>query len=108
MKTTIPKLRRIIRKTLSEGLNSKGLDPKHTADLKDWITQATEDGMEESYDTTVDSYLEACMDEGDTITREEVVDHLEDLLQNDGEIEDYGDLIINADLYDEMEEDEDY
>ena len=64
--------------------------------------------MEESYDTTVDSYLEACMDEGDPITREEVVDHLDDLLQNDGEIEDYGDLIINVDLYDEMEEDEDY
>ena len=108
MKTTIPKLRRIIRKTLSEGLNSKGLDPKHTADLKDWITQATEDGMEEDYDTTVDSYLEACMDEGDTITRDEVIEHLEDLLQNDGEIEDYGDLIVNADLYDEIEEEEDY
>ena len=107
MRTTVSKLRRIIRKTLSEGLNSKGLDPKHTADLKDWITQATEDGMEESFDTTVDSYLEACMDDGDTITREEVVEHLEDLLLNDGEIEDYGDLIINADIYDD-EENEDY
>ena len=64
--------------------------------------------MEEDYETTVASYMEACADEGDPVTQEFVEDHLEELLNNDGEIEDYGDLIINADLYDEMEEDEDY
>ena len=59
MKITIPKLRRIIRKTLAEGLNSKGLHPKHTRDLEDWISQASEDGMEETYEGTVASYMEA-------------------------------------------------
>ena len=108
MKTTIPKLRRIVRKTLKESLNANGMDPVHLSGLKDWITQATEDGMEEDYETTVASYMEACADEGDPVTQEFVEDHLEELLNNDGEIEDYGGLIINADLYDEMEEDEDY
>ena len=108
MKTTIPKLRRIVRKTLVESLNANGIDQKHLGDLKDWITQATEDGMEEDYDTTVASYMEACADDGDPVTQQFVEAHLEELLMNDGEIDDYGGDIINVDLYDEMEEDEDY
>ena len=68
MKTTIPKLRRIIRKTLTEA--TAGLDQRHLEELADWITTASEDGMEEDYDTTVASYMEACADDGDPVTQE--------------------------------------
>ena len=99
MKTTIPKLRRIIRKTLSEGLNSKGLDPKHTRDLEDWISQASEDGMEESYEGTVASYMEACADDGDPVSQEFVEAHLDDILENHPSIEQQGGLVVDPDVH---------
>lgn len=104
MKTTIPKLRRIIRKTLNESLNSDGLDQKHLDDLADWITQATEDGMEEDYDTTVASYMEACADDGDPVSQEFVEDHLEYLLDNHDSIDRLGDLIVDTELIDDEDD----
>ena len=105
MKTTMPKLRRIIRKTLSESLDANGLDQKHLDDLADWITQASEDGMEEDYDTTVASYMEACADDGDPVSQEFVEDHLEHILDNHESIDRLGDLIVNTAVTDD---DEDY
>ena len=105
MKTTMPKLRRIIRKSLSESLDANGLNQKHLDDLADWITQASEDGMEEDYDTTVASYMEACADDGDPVTQEFVEDHLEHILDNHDSIDRLGDLIVDTDAIDE---DEDY
>ena len=107
MKTTIPKLRRTLRKVIKEMAYDSDRDQEHLAGLKDWITQATEDGMEEDYDTTRDSYYEACMDDGDTISVQQVEAYLDELLANDGDIDEYGDMIINVDLYEAMEEDED-
>lgn len=101
MKTTIPKLRRIVRKALTESLNSNGLDPRHLEELADWISQASEDGMEEDYDTTVASYMEACADEGDPVTQEFVERHLDDILENHDTIEDAGGLIIDYSIDDD-------
>ena len=98
MKTTIPKLRRIIRTTLSEALNKNGLDQKHLDDLEDWISQASADGMEEDYDTTVASYMEACADDGDPVTQEFVEGHLDEILKNHDSIEDAGGYITNYDV----------
>ena len=104
MRTTVPKLRRMIRRTISEAMNSRGLDSKHLEDLTDWITQATEDGMEEDYDTTVASYMEACADDGDPVTQEFVEEHLDAILADDNNsIEDSGGLIVNYDVEDSEE-----
>ena len=108
MKTTIPKLRRIIRKTLSESLNSNGLDQRHLDDLADWISQASEDGMEEDYDTTVASYMEACADDGDPVTQEFVEAHLEHILDNHESIDRLGDLIVDTDVQEDEDYDEEY
>ena len=99
MKTTIPKLRRIIRKTLTEA--TAGLDQRHLEELADWITTASEDGMEEDYDTTVASYMEACADDGDPVTQEFVESHLNDILENHDSIDDIGGLICDPDVMDE-------
>ena len=99
MKTTIPKLRRIIRKTLTESIG--GLDQRHLEDLADWITTASEDGMEEDYATTVASYMEACADDGDPVTQEFVEAHLDDILENHDSIDDVGGLICDPDVMDE-------
>ncbi len=101
MKTTIPKLRRIIRKTLTESEYKDWIDQKHLSELADWITQASEDGMEEDYDATVASYMEACADDGDPVTREFVEDHLDELLENHDSIDDVGGLICDPDVMDE-------
>lgn len=101
MKTTMPKLRRIVRKALTESLNSNGLDPRHLEELADWISQASEDGMEEDYDTTVASYMEACVDEGDPVTQEFVERHLDDILENHDTIEDAGGLITDYSIDDD-------
>ena len=104
MKTTIPKLRRIIRKTLTESEYKDSIDERHLTDVADWITQASEDGMEEDYGTTVASYMEACADEGDPVTQEFVEDHLDEILENHDSIEEVGGLICDPDA----QEDEDY
>ena len=104
MKTTIPKLRKMIRKTLAESLNSDGLDQKHLDDLADWITQASEDGMEEDYDTTVASYMEACADDGDPVTQEFVEAHLDNILDNHESIENLGGSIVDYDVIDDEDE----
>ena len=101
MRITRQKLRRIIRKTLSESLNANGLDQRHLDDLADWISQASEDGMEEDYDTTVASYMEACADDGDPVTKEFVEDHLDDILENHDSIEDVGGLICDPEVMEE-------
>ena len=104
MKTTIPKLRKMIRKTMAESLNSDGLDQKHLDDLADWITQASEDGMEEDYDTTVASYMEACADDGDPVTQEFVEAHLDNILDNHESIENLGGSIVDYDVIDDEDE----
>ena len=95
MKTTMPKLRQIIRKTLTEGLNSKGLDPRHLKELAEWVSINTGEGFEEDYDGTVASYMEACADDGDPVTKEFVEAHLDDILENHDTIEDAGGLIVD-------------
>ena len=72
-------------------------DHKHLEDLEDWIFQATEDGMEENYDTTVASYLEACLDDGETIDENEVMAYLDELLEKSDGVDLEGDLVIHID-----------
>ncbi len=96
MKTTMAKLRRIVRKSLTETLNSRGLDPRHLEELAEWVSINTEAGQEEDYDGTVASYMEACADDGDPVTQEFVEDHLDAILANDNNtIESSGGLIID-------------
>lgn len=96
MKTTIAKLRRTIRKTLAEALNSRGLDPRHLKELAEWVSINTEMGQEEDYDGTVASYMEACADDGDPVTQEFVEEHLDAVLQDDNNtIESSGGLIVD-------------
>ena len=96
MRTTISKLRRTLRKVIKESFDSDR-DQMHLKDLEAWIFQATEDGMEESYDRTIDSYLEACFDDGETIDRQNVEFYLEELLQNNGGVDLEGELVIHLD-----------
>ena len=111
MKTTLPKLRRTLRKVIKEMAFDSSRDQEHLKGLEDWIFNATEEGMEESYDTTIDSYLEACLDDGETIDRQKVEDYLEELLypsdNTEAVIEMDGDLVIhlNADRDDDDYED---
>ena len=97
MKTTIPKLRRIVRKTLIESLNSNGLDPKHLEDLAEWISINSEAGMEEPYDAMIYSYIEACADSQppEIVDYDFVAAHLDDILENHDSIEDIGGLITD-------------
>ena len=97
MRTTIPKLRRTLRKVIKEMAYDSSRDQEHLKGLEDWIFQATEDGMEESYDRTIDSYLEACFDDGETIDREQVAAYLEELLQNSDGVDMEGELVIHLD-----------
>ena len=80
MKTTIPKLRRMIRKTLAEALNSDGLDPKHLKELAEWISINSEEGMEQGYEETIHSYIDACKDDGEAVSYEFVERHLDSIL----------------------------
>ena len=109
MRITRQKLRRILRKTLSESLNANGstyrrdgIDQRHLDDLAGWISQASEDGMEEDYDTTVASYMEACDDDGDPVTQEFVEAHLDEILENHDSIEDVGGLICDPEVMEEL------
>ena len=103
MRTTIPKLRRIIRKTLTESMDARGLNQKHLDDLADWITQASEDGMEEDYETTIYSYIEACADSSppEIVDYDFVSMHLDDILERHDSIDDVGGLICDPDVMDE-------
>ena len=95
MKTTMPKLRRMIRKTLTESLNANGLDPRHLEELAEWISINTEMGQEEDFDGTVASYMEACADDGDPVSQQFVEDHLNHILKTHDTIEDAGGLITD-------------
>ena len=53
--------------------------------------------MEESYDTTVASYMEACADDNDPVTQEFVEAHLDELLDNHPSIEMQGDMVVDPD-----------
>ncbi len=101
MKITKQKLRRIIRRTLTESEYKDWIDQRHLDDLANWITQASEDGMEEDYDTTVASYMEACADDGDPVTQEFVEDHLDEILENHDSIDVIGGLICDPDVMDQ-------
>ena len=103
MKTTIPKLRRTVRRVIKEMAYDSDRDHKHLKDLEDWIFQATEDEMEEDYDTTVASYLEACLDDGETIDENEVMAYLDELLENSDGVDLEGDLVIHTDALDGRE-----
>ena len=96
MKMTMPKLRRLVRKTLTETLNKDGLDPRHLEELAEWISINTEMGQEEDYDGTVASYMEACADDGDPVTQIDVENALDHILDNDRfTIEDSGGMITD-------------
>ena len=104
MKTTIPKLRRTLRKVIKEVAYDSSRDQEHLQGLEDWIFQATEDEMEESYDRTIDSYLEACLDDGETIDREQVAAYLEELLENSDGVDMEGELVIHLDALEDRDE----
>ena len=104
MKTTIPKLRRTLRKVIKEMAYDSSRDQEHLKGLEDWIFQATEDEMEESYDRTIDSYLEACLDDGETIDREQVAAYLEELLENSDGVDMEGELVIHLDALEDRDE----
>ena len=103
MRTTIPKLRRTVRRVIKEMAYDADRDQKHLKDLEDWIFQATEDEMEEDYDTTVASYLEACLDDGETIDENQVMAYLDELLENSDGVDLEGDLVIHIDALDARE-----
>lgn len=104
MRTTIPKLRRIIRKTLTEATG--GLDQEHLKDLANWISRATEDGEEADYDATVDSYMTACAEEGSPVTQEFVEEHLDNILDEHESIVDEGGLVLDLDYMDDEDSEE--
>ena len=96
MKTTMSKLRRLVRKSLTEALNSRGLDPRHLDELAEWISINTEMGQAEDYDGTVKSYMDACKDDGEEVTQEFVEEHLDAILADDkNTIEDAGGEILD-------------
>ena len=103
MRTTIPKLRRTVRRVIKEMAFDSSRDQEHLKGLEDWIFQATEDEMEESYDGTIDSYLEACLDDGETIDRAKVEEYLEELLENSDGVDMEGDLVIHIDALEDRE-----
>ena len=104
MRTTIPKLRRTVRRVIKEMAFDSDRDHKHLKDLEDWIFQATEDEMEEDYDTTVASYLEACLDDCETIDENEVMAYLDELLENSDGVDLEGDLVIHIDALEDRDE----
>ena len=105
MRTTIPKLRRMIRKTLTESLNADGLDPKHLEELAEWIAINSEDGMEQGYEETINSYIEAHKDDtGETVSYEFVERHLDNILDKHPSIVDEGGFVIDLEALDSDEE----
>ena len=100
MSATRLSLRRTLKRVLREMAYDADRDQKHLKDLEDWIFQATEDEMEEDYDTTVASYLEACLDDGETIDENEVMAYLDELLENSDGVDLEGDLVIHIDALD--------
>lgn len=109
MKTTIPKLRRILREVIKESFDSQQ-DQEHLSGLEKWIFQSTEEGMEESYEDTIESYMDACEEDGNPISKEKAEDYLEELLypsnpEVEAVIEMEGDLVVHLDA---EREDEDY
>ena len=106
MKTTIPKLRRMIRKTLTEALNKDGLDPNHLEDLAEWIAINTEAGMEQGKEETINSYIEACADSRppEIVDYEFVAAHLDSIIDKHPSIVDEGGFVIDLEARDSEEE----
>ena len=104
MKTTIPKLRRIVRKTLIESLNANGLNPKHLKELAEWIEINSDEGMEQGYEETIHSYIDACKDDGEAVSYEFVERHLDHIIDKHPSIVDEGGFVIDLEARDSEEE----
>ena len=108
MKTTIPKLRRIIRQTLAESLNANGLDQNHLDGLADWVSINSENGMEQNYDETIRTYIEACADDGEVVSYEFVERHLDHIIDKHPSIVDEGGFVLDLETRDDIDSEEQY